>query len=157
MKQVRINGRSVPAIGQGTWHIGDDAKPHDREVEALRTGIENGMTLIHTAEMYGYGKSELVVGNTIRLMNDVQKEFICKEAGLTVDELLNATEDKLGEICDMLCNIENEETIVDEELSERGKLTEGLVTLMGNAIAESNGWLDEYDFDDDYEEDDFDE
>ena len=35
MKQVNINGKSVPAIGQGTWHIGDDPKQHDREVEAL--------------------------------------------------------------------------------------------------------------------------
>ena len=66
MKQVTINGKSVPAIGQGTWHIGDDPKLHDREVEALRTGIENGMTLIDTAEMYGYGKSELVVGDAIK-------------------------------------------------------------------------------------------
>ena len=66
MKQVNINGKTVPAIGQGTWHIGDDPKLHDREVEALRTGIENGMTLIDTAEMYGYGKSELVVGDTIK-------------------------------------------------------------------------------------------
>ncbi len=66
MKQVNINGKTVPAIGQGTWHIGDDPKLHDREVEALRTGIENAMTLIDTAEMYGYGKSELVVGNAIK-------------------------------------------------------------------------------------------
>ena len=66
MKQVNINGKPVPAIGQGTWHIGDDPKLHDREVEALRTGIENGMTLIDTAEMYGYGKSELVVGDAIK-------------------------------------------------------------------------------------------
>ena len=66
MKQVNINGRNVPAIGQGTWKIGDDPKLHDREVEALRTGIESGMTLIDTAEMYGSGKSELVVGDAIK-------------------------------------------------------------------------------------------
>ena len=75
MKQVRINGKTVPAIGQGTWHIGDDPKQHDREVEALRTGIENGMTLIDTAEMYGYGKSELVVGDAIKPY-DREKLFI---------------------------------------------------------------------------------
>ena len=75
MKQVNINGKPVPAIGQGTWHIGDDPKLHDREVEALRTGIENGMTLIDTAEMYGYGKSELVVGDAIKPY-DREKLFI---------------------------------------------------------------------------------
>lgn len=67
MKQVTLkNGTTVPAVGQGTWHVGDDAAMHDREVEALRTGIDNGMTLIDTAEMYGYGKSEAVVGDAIK-------------------------------------------------------------------------------------------
>ena len=67
MKQVKIkNGITVPAVGQGTWHIGDDAAMREREVEAIRTGIDSGMTLIDTAEMYGYGKSELVVGDAIK-------------------------------------------------------------------------------------------
>lgn len=67
MKQVRLkNGQTVPAIGQGTWHIGDDPKMHDAEVEALRKGIDLGMTLIDTAELYGYGKSESVVGDAIK-------------------------------------------------------------------------------------------
>ena len=67
MKQVKLkNGISVPAIGQGTWHIGDDPRMHDREVESLRTGIDSGMTLIDTAELYGYGKSESVVGDAIK-------------------------------------------------------------------------------------------
>ncbi len=67
MKQVMLrNGINVPAIGQGTWHIGDDPHMHDNEVEALRTGIGNGMTLIDTAELYGYGKSESVVGDAIK-------------------------------------------------------------------------------------------
>ena len=67
MKQVRLkNGISVPAVGQGTWHVGDDPAKQNSEIEALRTGIENGMTLIDTAEMYGYGKSENVVGEAIR-------------------------------------------------------------------------------------------
>ena len=67
MKQVTLkNGITVPSIGQGTWHVGDDPAMHDREVEALRTGIDSGMTLIDTAEMYGYGKSELVVGDAIK-------------------------------------------------------------------------------------------
>lgn len=67
MKQVTLkNGITVPAVGQGTWHVGDDPSMHDRETEALRVGIESGMTLIDTAEMYGYGKSETVVGDAIK-------------------------------------------------------------------------------------------
>ena len=67
MKQVILkNGASVPAVGQGTWHTGDDPAMHDREVKALRAGIDSGMTLIDTAEMYGHGKSELVVGDAIK-------------------------------------------------------------------------------------------
>ena len=76
MKQLTLkNGITVPAIGQGTWHVGDDVSMHDREVEALRTGIDSGMTLIDTAEMYGYGKSELVVGDAIKTY-DRSKLFI---------------------------------------------------------------------------------
>lgn len=67
MKQVTLkNGITVPAIGQGTWHTGDDPALHDKEVEALRAGIDSGMTLIDTAEMYGSGRSELVVGDAIK-------------------------------------------------------------------------------------------
>ena len=59
----------------GACFIGDDPKLHEREVEALRAGIESGMTLIDTAEMYGYGKSELVVGDAIKPY-DREKLFI---------------------------------------------------------------------------------
>lgn len=67
MKQVILkNGLSIPAIGQGTWHIGDDTAMREHEVEALQAGIDSGMTLIDTAEMYGCGKSELVVGEAVK-------------------------------------------------------------------------------------------
>lgn len=59
------NGISVPALGQGTWYLGDSAKTRKSEIEALRTGIEAGMTLIDTAEMYGGGRSEALVGEAI--------------------------------------------------------------------------------------------
>ena len=59
------DGRIVPALGQGTWYLGDSAATHDREVEALRRGVEAGMTLIDTAEMYGGGRSERMVGDAI--------------------------------------------------------------------------------------------
>ncbi len=67
MKQVTLkNGRQVPCIGQGTWYLGDDPSLRTAEIEALRTGIESGMTLIDTAEMYGSGRSELLVGEAIK-------------------------------------------------------------------------------------------
>ncbi len=66
MKEVVLkNGRRVPAIGQGTWYLGDDPAVRNQEIAALRTGIEAGMTLIDTAEMYGGGRSESLVGEAI--------------------------------------------------------------------------------------------
>ncbi len=66
MKKVKLkNGTSVPAIGQGTWYLGDDPALRNMEIKALRTGIEAGMTLIDTAEMYGSGRSENLVGEAI--------------------------------------------------------------------------------------------
>ena len=59
------NGVQVPALGQGTWYLGDSVETHTREVEALRAGVEAGMTLIDTAEMYGNGRSEALVGEAI--------------------------------------------------------------------------------------------
>ena len=67
MKTVRLNdGTMIPALGQGTWEMGEDPVKHDQELEALRYGIEHGMILIDTAEMYGEGKSEQLVGEAIR-------------------------------------------------------------------------------------------
>ena len=64
---VRLkNGAEVPALGLGTWYLGDDAGRRAREIAALRTGIEKGMTLIDTAEMYDGGRSERLVGEAIK-------------------------------------------------------------------------------------------
>ena len=60
------NGAEVPALGLGTWYLGDDAGRRAREIAALRTGIEKGMTLVDTAEMYGGGRSERLVGEAIK-------------------------------------------------------------------------------------------
>ncbi|WP_332238304.1 aldo/keto reductase [Sporolactobacillus sp. KGMB 08714] len=64
------DGTTVPAIGQGTWHMGDVPSKRNTEIEALRLGIRLGMTLIDTAELYGYGKSERVVGEAISGLRD---------------------------------------------------------------------------------------
>ena len=59
------SGRTVPALGQGTWNMGEDASQAKREVAALQLGLDLGMTLIDTAEMYGEGGAEKVVGQAI--------------------------------------------------------------------------------------------
>ena len=63
---VRLpDGLEVPALGQGTWHMGENARLKQQEAAALRLGIELGMTLIDTAEMYGNGGAEEMIGEAI--------------------------------------------------------------------------------------------
>ncbi|MCD8178739.1 MAG: aldo/keto reductase [Tannerellaceae bacterium] len=59
------DNRKVLTLGQGTWNMGDDDTRRKTELEALRTGIDLGMTVIDTAEMYGNGRSERLVGEAI--------------------------------------------------------------------------------------------
>lgn len=61
---------TIPRMGQGTWHVGDDPSRRAQEVEALREGVRRGLTLIDTAEMYGDGRSEELVGEAIRGRRD---------------------------------------------------------------------------------------
>ena len=66
LRRVRLHdGSSVPALGQGTWRLGSDRAARAREIAALRLGIDLGMTLIDTAEMYGDGAAEELVGEAI--------------------------------------------------------------------------------------------
>lgn len=58
-------GISVPALGQGTWYMGESAREEAAEIRALQVGIDLGMTLIDTAEMYANGGSEKVVGKAL--------------------------------------------------------------------------------------------
>ena len=51
------NGAVVPALGLGTWYLGDHRNTRQQEIESLQKGVEAGMTLIDTAEMYGGGRS----------------------------------------------------------------------------------------------------
>ena len=59
------DGTTVPALGQGAWEIGDDPARRDAEQQALARGIDLGMTLIDTAELYGDGRSERLVGEVV--------------------------------------------------------------------------------------------
>lgn len=57
---------TLPAIGQGTWYMGENDRQHSKEVDALRAGIDAGLTLIDTAEMYADGGAEEVVGDALQ-------------------------------------------------------------------------------------------
>jgi diketogulonate reductase-like aldo/keto reductase len=59
------DGESVPALGQGTWQMAESPGRRAQEIEALRLGVELGMTLIDTAEMYGEGEAEKLVAEAL--------------------------------------------------------------------------------------------
>ena len=59
------DGSKVLRLGLGTWAIGDSAAHRQEEIRALQTGLDLGMSVIDTAEMYGDGRSELLVGEAI--------------------------------------------------------------------------------------------
>ncbi|MNB74689.1 putative oxidoreductase [compost metagenome] len=66
-RRVKLpDGTLVSAIGQGTWNIGENPSRREEEIAALRLGVELGMNVIDTAEMYGDGESESIVGEAIR-------------------------------------------------------------------------------------------
>ncbi len=79
------DGTTVPAVGQGSWHLGQRVHPLSVEEEAMRTGIALGMTVIDTSRNYGDGLSEKFVGRVIAgqrdrvfLVSKVQEDEIVK-------------------------------------------------------------------------------
>ncbi len=66
MKTVLLpGGERVPALGMGTWNMGDDRAARAEEIATLRLGLDLGATLIDTAEMYGDGRAEELIGEAI--------------------------------------------------------------------------------------------
>ncbi len=86
------DGTTVPAIGQGSWHLGQGKHPRSVEEEALRTGLALGMTVIDTAENYGDGASEQFIGRAIAGQRD--RAFL-----VTKVEPENATRDGIMRAC----------------------------------------------------------
>jgi diketogulonate reductase-like aldo/keto reductase len=86
-------GETVPVLGQGTWRMGENASRRKSEVAALRAGIELGMTLIDTAEMYADGGAERVVGEAIAGLRD--QVFV-----VTKFYPQNATRARMAAACD---------------------------------------------------------
>lgn len=59
------SGEVIPVLGQGTWHMAEDARRRQEEIAALRLGLDLGMTLIDTAEMYADGAAEELIAEAI--------------------------------------------------------------------------------------------
>jgi diketogulonate reductase-like aldo/keto reductase len=59
------SGERIPVLGQGTWGMGEDPAERDDELRSLLLGIDLGLTLIDTAEMYADGKAEELVADAI--------------------------------------------------------------------------------------------
>lgn len=87
------SGDIVPALGQGTWQMAEDPARRRDEIAALRLGVELGATLIDTAEMYGEGASETLVGEAIRGLRD--EVFLVSKA-----YPWNASADRLSLSCE---------------------------------------------------------
>lgn len=64
------SGVRVPALGQGTWHLGNDPARRAEEIAALRRGLDLGLSVIDTAEMYGNGAAEELVGEAVHGRRD---------------------------------------------------------------------------------------
>lgn len=87
IKTLRLpSGREIPMLGQGTWRMGEDRSQRAAEVDALRLGLDLGLTLIDTAEMYGEGGAEIVVGEAIAgrrdevfLVSKIYPHHACRE------------------------------------------------------------------------------
>src|SRR5262245_28827764 len=94
MRSIELpDGTRVPALGQGTWRMGEDNRERAREIAALRLGIELGMSLIDTAEMYGEGGAEKIVAEAIQ--GQLQRFFI-----VTKVYPHNASREKLPKACE---------------------------------------------------------
>jgi len=59
------NGMKMPKMGMGTWYLGENKQTEETEIRALRAGIDAGIQLIDTAEMYGNGRSEKLIAKAI--------------------------------------------------------------------------------------------
>nr|WP_295660987.1 aldo/keto reductase [Polymorphobacter sp.] len=94
MKTVTLpGGETVPVLGQGTWKMAERRDRRAAEVAALRTGIDLGMTLIDTAEMYADGAAETLVGEAVAGIRD--QVFIVSKAYPQ-----NASRDRLRRACE---------------------------------------------------------
>lgn len=67
MRYTRLpSGEQVPVLGLGTWHMGERPENRQNELDAIRSAVDSGMNVIDTAEMYGDGAAEELIGQALR-------------------------------------------------------------------------------------------
>ena len=134
MKTVRLpSGERVPALGLGTWLMGEHAAARERELGVIRLALDLGITLIDTAEMYGEGRAESLIGEAIDGRRDAA--FLVSKVyphNASAKRMVNACERSLSRLrtdrIDLYLlhwrgDIPFEETIEGfEELREAGKI-----------------------------------
>jgi diketogulonate reductase-like aldo/keto reductase len=101
MKTVTLpDGETIPALGQGTWMMGERPNRRDEEIAALREGVRLGLTLIDTAEMYGDGASETLIGEALGDRRDelflVSKAYPQNASRRRLPAACEASLDRLG-------------------------------------------------------------
>jgi diketogulonate reductase-like aldo/keto reductase len=78
MKYMTVKGEKLSQLGLGTWNMGENAEKRDAEIEAIRCGLASGVNVIDTAEMYGEGRAESLVGEAIKDLDRSQLFLISK-------------------------------------------------------------------------------
>ncbi len=102
LRTIKLNdGSNLPSLGMGTWFIGEDKRVRTEEIEALRAGIDEGIYMIDTAEMYGGGRSESLIGQAIKDVDRdklymVSKVLPSNAGGDKLESSLDATLRRLG-------------------------------------------------------------
>ena len=133
MQTVTLAGQEVPAIGMGSWHLGVGRRSGQEEIAALQAGLDAGLKLIDTAEMYGDGTSETLIGQAIRRRRDavflVSKVYPFHAGGKALEQACNASLARLGvEYLDLYLlhwpgSVPLEETLAGfERLQSAGKI-----------------------------------
>lgn len=94
-EKIKLRDKStIPILGQGTWQMGENIVEKEKEIRALQYGISKGMTLIDTAEMYGSGGAELIVGQVVKKI-DRKKLYLVSKVYPH-----NAGRDKIYQACE---------------------------------------------------------
>ena len=79
MRQITFNRQNASAIGLGTWRMGEgNAAKNEEELKTIQYGLDHGITVLDTAEMYGDGKSETLIGKAIQGYNRDDFQLISK-------------------------------------------------------------------------------
>ncbi|WP_125568739.1 aldo/keto reductase [Companilactobacillus insicii] len=78
MRQIQFNGQKTSIIGMGTWRIGESDEKKDSEIDTIRYGLDHGINVIDTAEMYGEGASEKLVGEATKYYDRTKYQLISK-------------------------------------------------------------------------------